>query len=79
MLDKIEVDIKDHYYDPQLHGLDLDKRFESARQKIATAQSQNEALLQVAGAVAALSDSHTRFLNLHLRHTESSTVGLCKQ
>lgn len=62
MLDKIEVDIKDHYYDPQLHGLDLDKKFESARQKIATAQSQNEALLQVAGAVAALSDSHTRFL-----------------
>jgi C-terminal processing protease CtpA/Prc len=62
MLDKIEVDIKEQYYDPQLHGLDLDKRFESAREKIAAAQSQNEALLHVAGAVAALNDSHTRFL-----------------
>jgi len=62
MLDKIEVDIKEHYYDPRLKGLDLDKRFESARQKIAAAQSQNEALLYVAGAVAALDDSHTRFL-----------------
>ena len=43
MLDRIEVDIKEHYYDPQLHGLDLDARFESARKKIAAAQSQNEA------------------------------------
>lgn len=62
MLDKIELDIKEHYYDPQLHELDLDERFENARQKIATAQSQNEALLHIAGAVAALNDSHTRFL-----------------
>lgn len=62
MLDKIEADIEEHYYDPQMHGLDLRARFESARQQIATAQSQNEALLDVAGAVASLNDSHTRFL-----------------
>ena len=62
ILDQIEVDIKEHYYDPQLHGLDLDARFESARKKIAAAQSQNEALLYIAGAVASLNDSHTRFL-----------------
>jgi C-terminal processing protease CtpA/Prc len=62
MLDTIEVDIKQHYYDPQMHGLDLHARFESARQKIAAAQSQNEALLDVAGAVGSLNDSHTRFI-----------------
>jgi C-terminal processing protease CtpA/Prc len=62
MLDQIETDIKEHYYDPTTHGLDLAKTFDVARQKIATAQSQNEALLHVAAAVAALNDSHTRFL-----------------
>lgn len=62
MLGKIEVDIREHYYDPQLRGLDMDEIFDSARQKIATSRSQNEALLDVAGAVAALNDSHTRFL-----------------
>ncbi len=62
MLNRIEEDIKERYYDPTFHGLDLDARFESARKKIAAAQSQNEALLDVAGAVASLNDSHTRFL-----------------
>lgn len=62
MLNQIEEDIKERYYDPTFHGLDLDARFQSAREKITAAQSQNEALLDVAGAVASLNDSHTRFL-----------------
>jgi C-terminal processing protease CtpA/Prc len=62
MLDTIESDIKEHYYNPTLHGLDLTKRFEEARQKIAASKSQNESLLHVAGAVAALNDSHTSFI-----------------
>jgi carboxyl-terminal processing protease len=62
MLNRIEEDIKERYYDPTFHGFDLDARFESARKKIAVAQSQNEALLDVAGAVASLNDPHTRFL-----------------
>jgi carboxyl-terminal processing protease len=61
MLDQIQLDIKENYYDPALHGLDLDKRFEEARQKIATAESQDQALLDIAAAVAALKDSHTHF------------------
>jgi C-terminal processing protease CtpA/Prc len=61
MLDAVEADIKDYYYDASMHGLDLEKDFESARRRIAEAKSQNEALLEVAGAVAALKDSHTRF------------------
>jgi C-terminal processing protease CtpA/Prc len=60
MLDQIEKDIKLHYYDPQ--RFDLDSTFERARKKIASATSQNEALLYVAGAVASLNDSHTRFI-----------------
>jgi C-terminal processing protease CtpA/Prc len=61
MLETIKTDIKTNYYDPKLHGIDIDKRFEEARQKIAVAKTQDEALLTIAAAVAALKDSHTRF------------------
>ncbi len=61
MLDKVEADIKEYYYDPQMHGLDLDKTFGEARQRISAAKSQDEALLTIDAAVAALKDSHTRF------------------
>jgi carboxyl-terminal processing protease len=61
MLDVVEADIKDYYYDASMHGIDLAKRFDSARRKVAEAKSQNEALLEVAGAVAALNDSDARF------------------
>lgn len=61
MLDLVEADIKENYYDPSFHGLNLDKRFEEARRRIAAAQSEDEAFLSIASAVAALNDSHTRF------------------
>jgi C-terminal processing protease CtpA/Prc len=61
MLAKIQADIQQYYYDPAFHGLDLKKRFDEASQKIATAKSQDEALLIIAAAVAALNDSHTHF------------------
>jgi carboxyl-terminal processing protease len=61
MLAKIQADIQQYYYDPGLHGLDLNKRFNDASQKIAAAKSQDEALLIISAAVAALNDSHTRF------------------
>lgn len=61
MLDTVATDIKTDYYDPQFHGVDIDKRFSEARNKIASAKSQDEALLDVAAAVAALKDSHTHF------------------
>src|SRR5271154_5359126 len=58
MLDTVKADIQTNYYDPQFHGLDLDKRFNEAREKIAAAKSQDEALLDVSAAMAALKDSH---------------------
>src|SRR5579872_823029 len=61
MLDVVENDIKENYYDVGMHGLNLDNEFANEKRKIAEAKSQNEALLHVAGAVAALKDSHTRF------------------
>ena len=59
MLDVVEKDIKENYYDVGMHGVNLDKTFAGERQKVAEAKSQNEAFLHVAEAVAALKDSHT--------------------
>jgi carboxyl-terminal processing protease len=61
MLETIKKDIKDNYYDPKLHGFDIDKRFDEAKQKIAAAKTQDDALLTIAAAVGGLKDSHTRF------------------
>jgi len=62
ILANVKADLKEHFYDPAMHGVDLDGRFEKARNEIASARSQDEALLDIAGAVAALQDSHTRFI-----------------
>lgn len=62
ILNAVESDIKEYYWDPKLNGLDVDKIFAEARSKIATAQSQNEGLLYIAAAVDAMKDSHTRFV-----------------
>ena len=61
ILDQIETDIKEHYYDPKLHGVNIEKVFGEARKRIAEADTQDKALLEIAGAVASLNDSHTRF------------------
>jgi carboxyl-terminal processing protease len=60
MLDQVEQDIKDYYFDPALH-LDMEKTFSAAREKIATAQTQDDALLLLANAVNHMRDSHTAF------------------
>jgi len=62
MLNTIEADIKEHYYDTAMGGLDLDKRFDKAREEINHAKSQDEAFLEIASAVAVLQDSHTLFI-----------------
>jgi carboxyl-terminal processing protease len=61
MLDTIQADIKDYYFDPAIHGIDLEGRFDKARKEIAAAKSEEEGLLDIAAAVASLNDSHTRF------------------
>ena len=62
MLNQVESDIKQYYYDPALRGFDLDKRFEIARHEIAASKSQDESLLSIYATVGAFSDSHTRFI-----------------
>lgn len=61
MLDTIREEIKQHYYDPSIHGFDLDGRFAKARNEILGSKSESEGLIDIAAAVEAVDDSHTHF------------------
>jgi carboxyl-terminal processing protease len=62
MLREISSDVKKHYYDPTFHGVNWDAKVEEMKQRIATVDSMNRALSQVAAALDSLNDSHTFFL-----------------
>ena len=62
MLDTMLKDLRDHYYDPALHGVDVESRIAAAKQRIRAAGSTAEVLSIVAQVPVDLADSHTRFL-----------------
>ncbi len=62
MLKVIAGDIRKHYYDPNLHGLDWDAKVAEAKQKIDGSTSMSMALSHIAGLLDMLNDSHTFFL-----------------
>src|SRR5271154_3068311 len=51
--------VKNHYYDPKFHGLDLDARYREFDEKIKTAGSLGHAFGMVAAFLDGLNDSHT--------------------
>jgi len=53
--------VKNHYYDPKFHGLDLDARYREFDEKIKTAGSLGHAFGMVAAFLDGLNDSHTFF------------------
>ena len=62
MLQVVQKDVRQHYYDPKLHGLDWDARVAEEKQKIDKADSMSMALSKIAGLLDSLNDSHTFFL-----------------
>ncbi|MGB0111292.1 MAG: hypothetical protein WBP52_22560, partial [Terriglobales bacterium] len=48
MLREISSDIKKHYYDPKLHGVDWDAKVEEMRQRINASESMTQAFSEVA-------------------------------
>jgi C-terminal processing protease CtpA/Prc len=62
MLSAISNDVKKHYYDPKLHGIDWDTSVKTFEQRIDSAASLNQGLSEVAAALDPLKDSHTFFL-----------------
>ena len=62
MLQDVTGDVKKHYYDSNLHGVDWDAKVREAKEKIDKADSLNRALTAVAVVLDSLKDSHTVFI-----------------
>lgn len=62
MLITISDDVKKHYYDKNLHGLDWNANLKNFESRIGNAASLNRGLSEVAAALDVLDDSHTFFL-----------------
>lgn len=61
MLKNVEKEIIKNYYDPTYHGMDVEKRFEAAKEKLENTEDIGRAFAVIAQAVLDLNDSHTRF------------------
>jgi len=62
MLKVVNDEVRKHYYDPKFHGVDLDKEFAEAKQRIDKVTTMNMALSNIANFLDSLDDSHTFFL-----------------
>jgi carboxyl-terminal processing protease len=62
MLHDVSDDVRKHYYDSKLHGVDWDTKVREAKEKIDKADSLNRALTSVAVVLDSLNDSHTVFV-----------------
>jgi C-terminal processing protease CtpA/Prc len=61
MLKTIKGSLKENYYDPTFHGMDVETRFKTADEKLKQANSLGQALGIVAQVLLDLNDSHTYF------------------
>jgi carboxyl-terminal processing protease len=59
MLRDADADVRKHYYDSQLHGVDWQARVQEARKNIENARSMDEAVSEIAALLDSLHDSHT--------------------
>ena len=57
----IAADVREHYYDPKLHGVDWDATVEHAKQKIDKAETLDMAFLSIEAALDTLNDSNNLF------------------
>lgn len=62
MLETIKNQLKDRYYDPSFHGVDIEKSFAAAKQDIKNAQRSGQINAIIAQFLLDLDDSHTFFL-----------------
>lgn len=62
MLEQIKTTIKERYYDKTYHGIDLDARFRTAKERIKTLNENWQIFRIIAGLVLEFDDSHTLFV-----------------
>jgi C-terminal processing protease CtpA/Prc len=71
MLSEIKNKLKDQYYDPTFHGMNIDERFRAAQEQIKRVDTNGQIFRIIAQAVLDLDDSHTIFIPpSHYHHTE---------
>jgi C-terminal processing protease CtpA/Prc len=61
MLSDVSADVKKHYYDSKLHGVDWEAKVRQARENIEKADSMNSGIAEIAAVLDSLHDSHTQF------------------
>jgi C-terminal processing protease CtpA/Prc len=61
IIKQIMKQIKDRYYDPTFHGIDIDARFEKAKEDIEKAEYNGQIFGIIAQLLIEFNDSHTRF------------------
>src|SRR5262249_34863395 len=62
MLSAAKDDLKKNYFDPTLHGLDIDARFKEAEGRLKQATTRDQLIIIVAQTMLDFNDSHTFFL-----------------
>lgn len=61
MLDNIRDVIKQYYYDPTFHGINLDERFKIAKEAVKTKETNAQIFRVIAQVLLDFRDSHTKF------------------
>lgn len=62
MLKRIKEDLKENYYDPKFHGVDIEAAFKRADEKLKDARSVGQVFGIIAQTLGELDDSHTFFI-----------------
>ena len=62
MLSEIKDVIKEEYYDPKFHGINLDERFKAAAERIKKMETNSQIFRVIAQVLVEFNDSHTRFI-----------------
>lgn len=62
MLSQIHDALKQHYYDPTYHGIDMDARYHVYLDRLKSAPTMSEAMRTISAYLAILDDSHTGFI-----------------
>ena len=62
MLSLAKDDLKKNYFDPTLHGIDIETRFKEAEARLKEATSRDQLIITIAQTMLDFNDSHTYFV-----------------
>ena len=62
MLSVTKDDLKKNYFDPTLHGIDIDTRFKEAEARLKQATTRDQLIITIAQTMLDFNDSHTYFV-----------------